>query len=128
MAESVATKDPSDPTAVGSEGALPVVMEATGLTKHFPVRRKGRAALTGTRRAIQAVDDVTFTRRRGRVTAWVGESGVGKATVARLLAGLYPRTGGDSRLHEDAVNIKRGKAFRAYARRVQMIFQDPFAS
>src|SRR5689334_23521572 len=123
MADSVATKDPSDPTAVGSEGALPVVLEATGLTKHFPVRRRGRA-----RRSIQAVDDVALTLRRGRVTALVGESGSGKSTVARLLAGLYPRTGGDIRLHGETVNVKHGKAFRAYARRVQMIFQDPFAS
>ncbi|MEV6644655.1 ABC transporter ATP-binding protein [Amycolatopsis sp. NPDC051371] len=127
---------PSDPIAVGSEGGLPtsgevtgdVVLEATGLTKHFPVRRRGRAGLTGPRRAVQAVDDVTLTLRRGRVTALVGESGSGKSTVARLLAGLYPRTGGDIRLHGETVNIHRGRAFRAYARRVQMIFQDPFAS
>jgi peptide/nickel transport system ATP-binding protein len=123
-----ASPAPSDPVAVGSEGDLPVVLEAAGLTKHFPVRRKGRAALTGPRRAIQAVDDVSLTLRRGRVTALVGESGSGKSTVARLLAGLYPRTGGDIRLHGETVNVKHGKAFRAYARRVQMIFQDPFAS
>src|SRR3954447_16056243 len=123
---------PSDPVAVGSEGGLPtsseVVLEAEGLTKHFPVRRKGRAALTGPRRAVQAVDDVTLVLRRGRGTALVGESGSGKSTVARLLAGLYPRTGGDIRLHGETVHIHRGRTFRAYARRVQMIFQDPFAS
>ncbi|MGK3201005.1 ABC transporter ATP-binding protein [Amycolatopsis sp. MEPSY49] len=119
---------PSDPIAVGSEGDLPVVLEAAGLTKHFPVRRRGRAALTGPKRAVQAVDDVTLTLRRGRVTALVGESGSGKSTVARLLAGLYPRTGGDIRLHGETVNVKHGRTFRAYARQVQMIFQDPFAS
>ena len=130
MADSAVTTEqsPSDPAAVGSEGDLPVVLEATGLTKHFPLRRRGRAALTGPKRSIQAVDDVTLTLRRGRVTALVGESGSGKSTVARLLAGLYPRTGGDIRLHGEPVNVKHGKAFRAYARRVQMIFQDPFAS
>ena len=104
------------------------VLEASGLTKHFPVRRRGRAALTGPRRSVQAVDDVTLTLRRGRVTALVGESGSGKSTVARLLAGLHPRTAGDIRLHGETVNVKHGKAFRTYARRVQMIFQDPFAS
>ncbi|MDQ7807762.1 ABC transporter ATP-binding protein [Amycolatopsis sp. A133] len=123
-----ASPAPSDPVAVGSEGDLPVVLEAAGLTKHFPLRRKGRAALTGPRRSIQAVDDVSLTLRRGRVTALVGESGSGKSTVARLLAGLYPRTGGDIRLHGETVDVKHGRAFRAYARRVQMIFQDPFAS
>ncbi|KDN16160.1 ABC transporter ATP-binding protein [Amycolatopsis rifamycinica] len=129
MTDSALTEQsPSDPVAAGPEGDLPVVLEATGLTKHFPVRRTGRAALTGPRRSIQAVDDVSLTLQRGRVTALVGESGSGKSTVARLLAGLYPRTGGDIRLHGETVNVKRGKAFRAYARRVQMIFQDPFAS
>ena len=125
MADSVVTTEqsPSGPVAAGPEGDFPVVLEATGLTKHFSVRRRGRA-----RRGIQAVDDVTLTLRRSRVTALVGESGSGKSTVARLLAGLHPRTGGDIRLHGDLVNVKHGKAFRAYARKVQMIFQDPFAS
>ncbi|MEV7095975.1 ABC transporter ATP-binding protein [Amycolatopsis sp. NPDC051045] len=125
-------QSPSDPVAVGSEGDLPVVLEATGLTKHFFIRRSpirtGRAALTGPKRSVQAVDDVTLTLRRGRVTALVGESGSGKSTVARLLAGLYPRTAGDIRLRGETVNVRHGRAFRAYARRVQMIFQDPFAS
>jgi peptide/nickel transport system ATP-binding protein len=124
---------PSDPAAAGSEGGTAavlgdVVLEATGLTKHFPVRRKGRAGLTGPRRAVQAVDDVSLTLRRGRVTALVGESGSGKSTVARLLAQLYPRTGGDIQLHGESVDVRGGRAFRAYCRRVQMIFQDPFAS
>ncbi len=112
----------------GEEVLGDVVLEATGLTKHFPVRRKGRAGLTGPRRAVQAVDDVTLTLRRGRVTALVGESGSGKSTVARLLAQLYPRTGGDIQLHGESVDVRGGRAFRAYCRRVQMIFQDPFAS
>ncbi|WSJ74263.1 ABC transporter ATP-binding protein [Amycolatopsis sp. NBC_01307] len=128
--DAAAAPAPSDPASAGSEGGTPgaVVLEAEGLTKHFPVRRKGRAGLTGPRRAVQAVDDVSLTLRRGRVTALVGESGSGKSTVARLLAGLYPRTGGDIRLHGETVNVRHGKAFRAYCRRVQMIFQDPFAS
>ncbi|MEQ0560613.1 ABC transporter ATP-binding protein [Amycolatopsis sp. NEAU-NG30] len=92
------------------------------------MRRRGRAAVPGRRRCGRAADDETPPGRRGRVTALVGESGSGKSTVARLLAGLHPRSGGDIRLHGETVDVKRGKAFRAYARRVQMIFQDPFAS
>ncbi|HEX5204149.1 MAG TPA: ABC transporter ATP-binding protein [Actinoplanes sp.] len=109
-------------------GADEVVLEAIGLTKHFPVRRKLRDLFTRTHNAVHAVDDVNLTLRRGRVVALVGESGSGKSTVARLLAQLYPRTGGDIRLHGASTRVKGGRAFRAYASRVQMIFQDPFAS
>src|SRR5882724_7011933 len=108
-----------------------VVLEVTGLTKHFPVRRRGREALSRTIRVVHAVDDVDLTLRRGRVTALVGESGSGKSTVARLLAQLYPRTSGEILLHGEtssAAIAKGGRRFRAYSRRVQMTFQDPFAS
>jgi len=105
-----------------------VVLEAAGLTKHFPVPRRGRALLSRTPSVVHAVADVTLTLRRGRVTALVGESGSGKSTVARLLAQLYPRTAGDLRLHGRSTAVRGGRAFRGYARRVQMIFQDPFGS
>jgi peptide/nickel transport system ATP-binding protein len=105
-----------------------VVLEAIGLTKHFPVRRRLRQILRKEHSAVHAVDDVNLTLRRGRVVALVGESGSGKSTVARLLAQLYPRTGGDIRLHGESISVKGGRGFRAYAARVQMIFQDPFAS
>ena len=105
-----------------------VVLEAEGLTKHFPVRRGIRDLLSREHRAVHAVDDVRLTLRRGRVTALVGESGSGKSTVARLLAQLYGRTSGEIRLHGEPITVHGGRKFRAYARRVQMIFQDPFAS
>src|SRR5690242_12491558 len=105
-----------------------VVLEAVGLTKHFAVRRVGRELLRGEHRQVHAVDDVDLVLRRGRVTALVGESGSGKSTVARLLAQLYPRTSGEIRLHGEPVKVHGGRRFRSYCRRVQMIFQDPFAS
>ncbi|WP_194895094.1 ABC transporter ATP-binding protein [Catenulispora pinisilvae] len=106
-----------------------VVLEAEALTKHFPVRARGRAALSRGPKVVHAVDDVSLSLRRGRVTALVGESGSGKSTVARLLAQLYPRTGGDIRIGGVSTAVKGGgRHFKAYARRVQMIFQDPFAS
>jgi peptide/nickel transport system ATP-binding protein len=77
---------------------------------------------------VHAVDDIKLTLRRGRVTALVGESGSGKSTVARLMAQLYGRTAGEIRLHGESITVRGGRKFRAYARRVQMIFQDPFAS
>ncbi|WP_262015224.1 ABC transporter ATP-binding protein [Micromonospora sp. Mcm103] len=105
-----------------------VVLEAVGLTKHFPVRRRLRDLLSRTPAVVHAVDDVSIALRRGRVTALVGESGSGKSTVARLLAQLYPRTAGDIRLHGESTRVRGGRRFRAYVRRVQLILQDPFAS
>ena len=108
--------------------ATDVVLEAEDLTKHFPVRKRLAAAFSGERPVVHAVDDVNLLLRRGRVTALVGESGSGKSTVARLLAQLYPRTGGAIRLHGETTSVRGGRKFRAYSGRVQMIFQDPFAS
>ena len=97
------------------------VLEARDLTKHFPVRSRSRAR-------VHAVDGVNVTLRAGHAVALVGESGSGKSTVARLLSRLYTQTSGDVLLHGEPVTAKAGRAFRAYCRRVQMIFQDPFAS
>jgi peptide/nickel transport system ATP-binding protein len=105
-----------------------VVLEAEGLTKHFPVNKSGRELLSRESRSVHAVDDVDLTLRRGVVTALVGESGSGKSTVARLLAQLQPRTSGEIRLHGRSTVVRSGRRFRAYARSVQMILQDPFAS
>jgi peptide/nickel transport system ATP-binding protein len=105
-----------------------VVLEAEGLTKHFPVHGGGREALRAGHRYVHAVDDVALRLSRGRVTALVGESGSGKSTVARLLAQMQPRTAGVVRLHGEEVTVRGGRRFRAYCRRVQLIFQDPFAS
>ncbi|WP_396286876.1 ABC transporter ATP-binding protein [Amycolatopsis sp. PS_44_ISF1] len=132
VAAGEAVPAPAGAAVPGPESGA-VVLEAAGLTKHFAVRRRGRDVLTRTQRSVRAVDDVDLVLRRGRVTALVGESGSGKSTVARLLAQLHPRTGGDIRLHGRSVTVKRGRdlkgrAFREYCRRVQMIFQDPFAS
>ncbi|KUL32686.1 ABC transporter ATP-binding protein [Actinoplanes awajinensis] len=105
-----------------------VVLEAIGLTKHFPVRRKLRDLFSHRHDVVHAVDDVDLTLRRGQVVALVGESGSGKSTIARLLAQLYPRTGGDIQLHGETTKVRGGAAFRRYCSQVQMIFQDPFAS
>ena len=99
-----------------------VILEAVDVTKHFPIRGIGASG------AVHAVDDLNLALRSGQVLALVGESGSGKSTVARLLARLYTQTSGDIRLHGQTVTAKGGRSFRAYCRRVQMIFQDPFAS
>ena len=81
------------------------------------------------RLALKAVDGVDFAIRRGETFSLVGESGCGKSTVARLVVGLYRPTRG--RIEFEGVDLA---ALRSRAevmplrRRIQMIFQDPFAS
>ena len=81
------------------------------------------------RQFVHAVDGVSFAIPRGQTLSLVGESGCGKSTVARLLVGLYAPTRGDVRF--DGVDIAltlRSGAAQALRRRMQMIFQDPYAS
>jgi peptide/nickel transport system ATP-binding protein len=103
------------------------VLEAVHVTKHFPVRGGLRRG-SGGKRVVHAVDDVSLELYAGRITALVGESGSGKSTLARLLAQLYPLTGGEVRLHGAPVRAMRGRAFREHVRQVQLILQDPFAA
>lgn len=80
------------------------------------------------RTMLRAVDGVSFTINRGETLALVGESGCGKSTVARLLVGLYPLTRGDIRIDGQPISDLKGPSGEALRRRLQMIFQDPYAS
>jgi peptide/nickel transport system ATP-binding protein len=82
------------------------------------------------RQLLHAVSDVTFSIERGETLALVGESGCGKSTVARVICGLYAPTGGEVRFDGEALrSVSKDDALaRAQRRRVQMIFQDPYAS
>ena len=78
---------------------------------------------------LRAVDGVSFEIERGQTLALVGESGCGKSTVARLLVGLYaPTRGAFSFDGEDAHAAYETPEGRKLRRRIQMIFQDPYAS
>ena len=87
-------------------------------------------AIEGTPRLLlHAVDGVSFNIARGQTLALVGESGCGKSTVARLLVGLYePTRGGFSFDGQDAHAAFKTTQGRGLRRRIQMIFQDPYAS
>lgn len=81
------------------------------------------------RQYVHAVDGVSFAIERGRTLALVGESGCGKSTVARLLVGLYGPSRGHVRFDgQDTASALAGPAGRTLRRRMQMIFQDPYAS
>ena len=79
------------------------------------------------RQLLRAVDGVSFDVAKGETLALVGESGCGKSTVARLIVGLYPLTRG--RVEFDGADLAApGTDTPAFRRRMQMIFQDPYAS
>ena len=81
------------------------------------------------RQFVHAVDGVSFSIERGTTLALVGESGCGKSTVARLLVGLYQPTRGHVRFDGQATDAARDAGeLRQLRRRMQMIFQDPYAS
>ena len=81
------------------------------------------------RQMLHAVDGVSFTIEKGKTLALVGESGCGKSTVARLLVGLYePSRGGLTFDGQDAHAAYRSSESRKIRQRIQMIFQDPYAS
>jgi peptide/nickel transport system ATP-binding protein/oligopeptide transport system ATP-binding protein len=110
-------------TAASTPGT-PLV-EVRNLVKHFPL--KG-GVLQRTVAQVQAVDDVTFDIRRGETLGLVGESGCGKTTVGRLLLRLIDPTAGTIRFDGQDITTIKGAALKRYRRRMQIIFQDPYAS
>ncbi len=105
------------------------VLEVRGLTKYFHVGGGGPFGFGGEPRMLHAVEDVSFTLRRGKILALVGESGSGKSTIARLLVRLYPATRGQALLDgKDILKVRGRTALLKYRGQVQMVFQDPFGS
>ena len=97
-------------------------LKVEGLTKHFPVGGFFKSKM------VHAVEDVSFEARRGKVVALVGESGSGKTTTIRMVARLIEPTDGTIQIEGVDVLGKEKTASLEYRRKVQYIFQDPFAS
>ena len=100
------------------------LLATTSLTKHFPVR----SGSFGKSRTLRAVDGIDLVLRPGETLGLAGESGCGKSTVAKLVMGLIPPSGGaiafDGR---NLATMATGERL-AFRKDVQMIFQDPFSS
>jgi oligopeptide transport system ATP-binding protein len=101
--------------------ADPVLLRVRDVYKRFPIGGFGGLA-------VRAVDGVDLEIRRGETLGLVGESGCGKSTLARLITALLPVTAGSITFDGQAVNKLRGARLRRVRRKMQMIFQDPFAS
>ena len=106
-------------------GAEPL-LEAVGLTRDFPLT--GGSVLRRATGAVRAVDGVSFGLARGETLGLVGESGCGKSTLARLLLRLDRPTGGEVRFAGQDIAGLDKRRLRALRRRIQIVFQDPFAS
>lgn len=103
--------------------ATPPLLEVRGLSKQF--RTGGFWKPT----YMHALQDVSFCINRGEIIAIVGESGSGKSTVARTCVRLHEPSSGQILLDgRDVLRDEPGGASRAYRKRVQMVFQDPFGS
>ena len=115
-------------TPAGATGPVhgdDVLLEARGLTMHFPVTAGIFRHVVG---HVRAVDGVDFDIARGETLGLVGESGCGKSTTGRLLLRLLRATGGSVRFAGAPVFALQGEALRALRRDMQIVFQDPFSS
>lgn len=101
------------------------IVKANDLRMYFPV---GRTLSGKPRRLLKAVDDVSFSIGRGQTFGLVGESGCGKTTIGRCLVRLYQPTGGQILFDGQDIARLGEKELTPYRRRMQMIFQDPYAS
>ncbi len=102
------------------------LLEVENLAKYYPVR-KG-LVLTRTVGQVKAVDGVSFQLFRGETLALVGESGCGKSTTARLVLRLIEPSAGIVRFEGVDITDMDGAPLRKLRRRMQIVFQDPFAS
>ncbi|MBQ8599690.1 MAG: ABC transporter ATP-binding protein, partial [Oscillospiraceae bacterium] len=94
------------------------ILEVKNLKKYFQVPGG---------KSLKAVDDVSFTIKEGETLGIVGESGCGKTTCGRSCIGLYKPTAGQVLYRGQDVHSMRGKERHDFTRKVQMIFQDPYA-
>lgn len=102
------------------EDAREKLVEVKNLKKYFKVGRK---------QILKAVDDISFDIYKGETFGLVGESGCGKSTAGRTILRLYQATDGEVKFAGENVHGKKSrKALKAFNRKMQMIFQDPYAS
>jgi peptide/nickel transport system ATP-binding protein/oligopeptide transport system ATP-binding protein len=101
------------------------LLEVRDLVKHFPIR-KGVFRHVGS--VVRAVDGVSFDLNRGETLGLVGESGCGKSSTGKLLMRLEQPTSGAIRYGGQDLSALAGSASKAFARNIQIVFQDPYAS
>ena len=110
--------------AKAADASSDVILEATGLCKHFPVHNFfGR-----TKQVVRAVDGIDLAIRRGETFGLVGESGCGKSTLGRTLIRMYEPTSGKIVFGGHDITSAHGRELVDIHRKMQIIFQDPYMS
>ena len=105
------------------------ILKVEHLKKYFPVEKSFlEKMLTRTRRFVRAVDDVSFSVRKGEIFTLAGESGCGKTTTGKLVVHLMPPTSGKIFFNGAEITELDHEALRVLRRKMQIIFQDPYAS
>jgi oligopeptide/dipeptide ABC transporter ATP-binding protein len=103
-----------------------LALEARHLVKYFPTGSSG--LFSRPTKEVKAVDNVSFSIEDGKTLGVVGESGCGKSTLARVVTRLIDATSGDVFLDGQNITSLTGGDLRIARRKMQMIFQDPYAS
>lgn len=104
------------------------ILRVQNLVKHFPISTAHMVIFRKTAGAVHAVDDVSFDVLRGETLGLVGESGCGKSTTGRTILQLHRPTSGHVFFENKDLAVMKGEELRKMRRRMQMIFQDPYAS
>ncbi len=103
----------------------PIILQVRNLKKYFPVRAN---LFSREQKFVHAVDDISFNVTKGRTLGIVGESGCGKSTTARLIANLMPADSGAIIFNGEGVGEIGGLELKSFRKKLQMVFQDSFAS
>lgn len=106
----------------------PVLLSTQGLKNYFRDYSGGHSGGSIEKNVVKAVDDISFNIMRGEILGLVGESGSGKSTLGRSILQLIPATSGSVTFDNTNLTILSRQKMKIIRRRMQMIFQDPYAS
>ncbi len=117
--------NPTSPETPAPAAGAPALLEVADLKKHFPIHKGVFSRVAG---HVHAVDGVSFAIAAGETLGLVGESGCGKSTVGRTVLKLLEPTAGAIRVEGEDIAALPQERLMPYRRRMQMVFQDPYAS